>query len=329
MKTRIKKTLQPIIEGDKIIFGSGNPTLERSIPNTDTNIKIIKYLNNELSRKKISLTNTELSEKIHKFSKLGLLTNNDYQTQNRYSRNLNFYEWIDTSSNIDPSKYQNILAQKNVVIFGLGGIGANVAEQLLRTGVKNIILLDFDKVDSSNLTRQGTYTEKEVNQLKTTACKNYLLSIDSEAKVNTINRKISSYEDIKSTIQSLKSSIDLIINCMDKPKNIDKWFDKVSTEYNIPVIFGSYASTCANVFSKVPNITLNYSDFLDENGIGNESIINYEFPTAVIAPVTYMAAGLVAYNAILLLTKLRLPTTAVQLDFDNWEVLKFNVKKQN
>lgn len=327
MKIRIKKTLQPTIENNKIVFGKGNPTLERSIPNTNINIKIVKYLNNELSREEIPLDDTELSNILNKFSQLGLLTSNDYQTQQRYSRNLNFYEWIDTSANINPSKYQERLSKANIIIFGLGGIGANVAEQLVRTGVKNITLLDFDKVDSSNLTRQGAYIEKDNTHLKTEACKSYLSSIDSTVKVNTINTKITSYLDLQSTIESLKRPINLMINCMDKPKNIDKWFDKLSDKYNIPVLFGSYASTCANVFPKIPNVTLNYSDFLGENGIEDDSIVKCEFPTAVIAPVTYMAAGLVAYDAVLLLTELRLPTTAIQIDFDSWETLHFDIKK--
>lgn len=287
MEIKLKKTLQPTIENDEIVFGYGNPTLVRKISNTSINRNLIKFLNDEITRSEINITDAELKEKIKEFTNLGILTTNDYQTQYRYSRNYNFYEWIDISKNVNPIKYQNILSQVHVMIFGLGGIGSNVAEQLIRTGIKHFTLLDFDKVDYSNLTRQGAYTEQDINIFKTEACKNYLSSIDSKTSIKTINIQIKSKQDIEKLLNS-NTKVDLIINCMDRPKNIDRWFDSISNQFNIPVIFGSYASTCANVFVKIPKITINYSDFVGENGIEADTLVKCEFPTAVIAPVTYI-----------------------------------------
>ena len=41
-----------------------------------------------------------------------------------------------------------------VAICGLGGLGSNIAVSLARAGVGKLILIDFDKVDVSNLNRQ-------------------------------------------------------------------------------------------------------------------------------------------------------------------------------
>lgn len=69
-------------------------------------------------------------------------------------------------------------------------------------------------------------------------------------------------------------------------------------------------------------------DFLGKEQIADDHLIDYHFPAAIIAPVTYMAAGLVSYNAIMLLTGLRVPTEAVQIDFDGWTIEKYDVRKK-
>ena len=53
------------------------------------------------------------------------------------------------SSNIDK------LQHSHVAVFGLGGVGGTCLEALVRTGFKNFVLCDFDKVDPSNLNTQG------------------------------------------------------------------------------------------------------------------------------------------------------------------------------
>lgn len=62
---------------------------------------------------------------VKKWAKKGLLTNNQYN-DDKYSRNINFFEWIDISENTDPVKYQQQLSQKEVLIVGMGGIGGNI-----------------------------------------------------------------------------------------------------------------------------------------------------------------------------------------------------------
>ena len=45
----------------------------------------------------------------------------------------------------------NLIKDKVIAVFGLGGVGGTALEALARTGFKNFILIDFDKVDPSNL----------------------------------------------------------------------------------------------------------------------------------------------------------------------------------
>ncbi|GLB46505.1 hypothetical protein WR164_04840 [Philodulcilactobacillus myokoensis] len=57
-------------------------------------------------------------------------------------------------------------------------------------------------------------------------------------------------------------------------------------------------------------------------------MINSEIPTSVIAPATFMVASMVSYYVVMLLTSLRTPTTAIQIDMDGWKVLKYDISKK-
>ena len=46
------------------------------------------------------------------------------------------------------------LKNAKVAVFGLGGVGSFVCEGLARSGIGNFVLVDFDKVDESNINRQ-------------------------------------------------------------------------------------------------------------------------------------------------------------------------------
>ena len=63
----------------------------------------------------------------------------------------------------------------------MGGLGSNVAVMLVRSGVKNLVLADFDTVDESNLNRQ-IYFRKQIGMKKTDACSEILKLIDADAE---------------------------------------------------------------------------------------------------------------------------------------------------
>ena len=48
---------------------------------------------------------------------------------------------------------QEVIENQVCLCLGIGGIGSNVCIQLLRLGVKKIIIVDYDKVDLSNINR--------------------------------------------------------------------------------------------------------------------------------------------------------------------------------
>ena len=81
------------------------------------------------------------------------------------------------------------LQRARVILFGVGGVGGWCAETLLRTGVGHLTLVDFDKVDTTNLNRQVVATHENIGQSKVIEMQKRLLSIAPEADIQAIDRQ--------------------------------------------------------------------------------------------------------------------------------------------
>lgn len=76
-----------------------------------------------------------------------------------------------------------------VGIAGIGGIGSNVARHLAQAGVKSIKVVDFDKVEASNLNRQF-YTISQVGEKKTTTLVENLHLIFPQMEIEAVDMEI-------------------------------------------------------------------------------------------------------------------------------------------
>lgn len=107
-------------------------------------------------------------------------------------------------------QFNNLLSKK-VIVFGIGGVGGNTAEMLVRSGISNLTIVDFDKVDITNINRQLVALNSTVGKLKVDVLKERLLDINSN-----INLKV--YADKLTTDNLEKFSIkdyDYVVDCID------------------------------------------------------------------------------------------------------------------
>lgn len=81
---------------------------------------------------------------------------------------------------------QSKLANSTVAIVGCGGLGGSMAEEFSRLGVGNLILVDGDRIEESNLNRQLFATEKNIGQLKAEAARDRLQTVNSGVKLKII-----------------------------------------------------------------------------------------------------------------------------------------------
>ena len=121
----------------------------------------------------------------------------------------------------------NLIQDKAIAVFGLGGVGGTALEALARTGFKHFIIVDFDKVDASNLNRQILYTVKDIGKNKVDAAKERILSINPEAEIQAIFAKAQGFDS--------NQPIDFLVDAID---DVDGklFLLKTAQEKNIPQI---------------------------------------------------------------------------------------------
>ena len=120
-----------------------------------------------------------------------------------------------------------LLKEKRVLVCGVGGVGSFVVEGLCRSGLGHITLLDYDKVEPSNLNRQIMTDKSNIGLDKAEVLKKRVESI-SDCKVDVINCFID--DSFK-----LDKKYDYVIDCID---TLTSKFTLVKKchESNIPVI---------------------------------------------------------------------------------------------
>lgn len=101
------------------------------------------------------------------------------------------------------------LSKVKILIIGCGGLGSNIAVMLVRSGVKNLTIVDFDKVDVSNLNRQN-YFFYQTGQEKVSALKDILEKINPYIAVKALNMKIDELN-----IDDLILQHDIIVEAVD------------------------------------------------------------------------------------------------------------------
>ena len=113
------------------------------------------------------------------------------------------------------------IAQKRVIVFGVGGVGSWCAESLVRSGIRQLTIVDSDSVCASNINRQLMATTETIGQVKVDVLRQRLLTINPAAKITAIHEfftaetaesfHLDTYDYIIDAIDSLKDKALLIL----------------------------------------------------------------------------------------------------------------------
>ena len=126
---------------------------------------------------------------------------------------------------------QQKFTNSTVAICGLGGLGSNIAVSLARAGIGKLILVDFDKVDISNLHRQQ-YKADQIGRFKTEALAENLREIAPYIEVETHAVRVT-----EENFEALLSEADLICEAFDgaeaKAMLVNGVLEKLHTKYLI------------------------------------------------------------------------------------------------
>ena len=127
---------------------------------------------------------------------------------------------------------QHILQASKVAVVGLGGVGSLVAEYLARLGVGNLILIDPDKIESSNLSRVvgATPVDVETGQLKTQIAVRHAREMASHATLQPVAGDVSHH-----SVAQVLRDCDFIFLAADSMR-ARLVVNALSHQYLIPVI---------------------------------------------------------------------------------------------
>lgn len=228
----------------------------------------------------------------------------------RFSRSAEYLSWIDTRRR--PSRWETLLMLRRarVVVAGLGGAGSSVAMALAASGIGRLHVLDFDRVESSNLNRQLLYSEADVGRPKVEAAVERLRGMSRFTQVTGESLRIDSADALARCLRDH----DLLVLCADTPKGvIVQWASAAALACRKPWIVAGYAGPMTVVGTYLPFVTGCAECELLTQREARASSADYDIAehllagdpvNAVMAPTAAVAGNIAALEAVYLLTGL-------------------------
>ena len=128
---------------------------------------------------------------------------------------------------------QQRLLDSRALIIGLGGLGAPVALYLAAAGVGELVLVDYDEVDLSNLQRQIIHRHETIGQPKVASAEKTLAGVNPRCRVIPIPEKLE-----ESALEEQVAAADVVLDCSD---NFATRFaiNRACVERGTPLVSGS------------------------------------------------------------------------------------------
>ena len=118
-------------------------------------------------------------------------------------------EWTDALIDRHGSELHKRFSSATVAVCGLGGLGSNIAVSLARAGVGKLLLMDFDRVDITNLHRQQ-YKANQIGRYKTEALAENLREIAPYTEIQPVTAKIT-----EENLAALLQDADIVCEAFD------------------------------------------------------------------------------------------------------------------
>ena len=138
---------------------------------------------------------------------------------------------------------QKKLKKASVLIIGIGGLGSSVIQYLNAAGVGKIGIVDYDKVELSNLNRQLIYKDSDIGKSKVDVTKNYISELNSSTKIEIFEMRID-----EKNLPNIIGDYDILADCTDNLEtrlsinDVCTKFKKKSVVSAVGGFFGQIAS---------------------------------------------------------------------------------------
>ena len=122
-------------------------------------------------------------------------------------------EWTDALIARHGADLHKRFSSATVAVCGLGGLGSNIAVALARAGIGKLLLIDFDRVDLTNLHRQQ-YKTDQIGRYKTDALAENLSEIAPYTEIRAVTEKIT-----EGNIANLLKDADIVCEALDNAES--------------------------------------------------------------------------------------------------------------
>lgn len=214
--------------------------------------------------------------------------------QERYQRNIMLDEI--------GSEGQKKLLNSSVLIIGAGGLGSSVIANLSAVGVGKIGIVDFDKVDESNLNRQFIHKQSSIGMLKTESVKQWVEEFNPHIEVQTYTLILD-----KKNVQEIIKDYDVIVDCVD---NFGAKFliNKACIELDKKLVHGGVEEFSGQIFNVIGKETACLACLFET--------FEHNYTKGIISPVVSVIGSLQAAQAVKLILGFENPLVNTILKYD-------------
>ncbi len=209
------------------------------------------------------------------------------------------------------------------LVIGAGGLGSTIIDLLVRAGVGQIGIIEYDKVNLSNIHRQTLYFSKDINKYKTEILKKRVKLINNEIKLKIFNEKA---ED--KNLKKILPKFDIIVDGSD---NFSTKFllNKYSLKYKKKLVIGAISKFDGHIFSfdfskkKIPCLECFYQT------IPSNEILNCE-AEGILGPTANIVGALQANEVLKIILGLSgvISENILIIDLLNLKLRKVKFKKK-
>ena len=231
-----------------------------------------------------------------------------------------YWEIASRQMSIVTRSEQERFKDAKITVIGCGGIGGETIEMLARMGVGELVLVDKDAYDLSNLNRQTLATIADLGLVKSDVAAEKVRLINPYVKVTTFNEHID-----QTNIEKVIGGSDIVIDALDNVLT-RVIVSRKAKELGIPYIHGAIHGTMGQISVFLPNSDKTYEEMFNLPSVGkeldDETIEALKNVTSgvppVIGPTPNLIGWLEAFEAYKIITGVGKVTVAP-------EILTFNL----
>ena len=342
------KHMHPVFPGEGVVYVGGygqvaeipdeGGVVSRLLELLD-GTRTVPQVHRDLSDQFPHITLEEVQAAIEQFDEAGFLLDDgasyeglldDYERA-RWERNVNFFA---SYARLADNKYayQRKLLDARVTLLGLGGLGTHILLDLAAMGIGSVRIVEFDKVELSNLNRQILYRDGDIGKPKIDLAAERVRQFNPRIAIEKVPRRIESTRDVLSVV----ADADVVISVADRPKmEISNWVNEGCVQAGVPLVTGGLDTQRAVYFTVIPGQTgcvecwrlqVFSTDQVSATLLEQKRERRIGGDNAAFVPLVTMTTGLLIGELVRLLTGIAPPAAAGRLMamyFDDFRLVEY------